>query len=359
MTAIARLNSGSRTRIAANTVTTTAAATHDDLDPAQRGAVEPGRLPDQRDRADVARIDELGARRPPARPGRSRATAGSPPTRRLTATIASPATTAASEHPGLRPAALAPRPQRDPQQQRRRVELGDRDDGDRDAARDLRPPGRAGQRGQQERAVGQRVPGVEVAEQHGDRERQARAARRRSPRTAIGSGGLARATRQPSRDAGRTRASRRSPHSTSTTPSGSHDDQRHRLRDRRRVRVEQLDGVGRRARRASPGRTGSGRRGRAARPRAAARGRSPPWAARSATASSRSTRCRATRRRRRRPRGRGCRRADAVARGARRTPSMRSSRRARYARPGPSRDAIGRGSRVADSYPREMARARC
>ena len=168
------------------------------------------------------------------------------------------------------------------------MELRDRDDRDGDAGPELHPAGRAGQRGQQQRAVRQRVPGVEVAEQHGDRRTAARAARRRSRGPPSGAaGGRTRRPGEPRPT--RTRASRRRPtararrRSAATRPASSPG--RPAAGRSRTARPRRAT-----SRRAWPGRTGSRPRGRAARPRAAGRGRSPPLAGCSATASSRSRR---------------------------------------------------------------------
>ena len=186
------------------------------------------------------------------------------------------------EDPGLGSAALAPGPQRDPQEQRRGVELRDRDDRDGDARPELYPRGssRAARRAAaRRRPAGTRRRGCRTAPRP---RTAARAARRRSRGPPSGAAGGRAPDGQASRDPARTRASRRRPTARARAPFGQPRDQRHRLGDRRRVRVEQLDGVGRRAGEHRRVVRASGRPGRAARPRAAGRGRSLPLAACSA-----------------------------------------------------------------------------
>ncbi len=160
---------------------------------------------------------------------------------RLTPRMTSPPTTAAREHAPLRTAAFSQRAQPDPQEEWRRLELRDRDHHHGDAARYLGPTGGSGQRRQQQGAVGERIPGVEVAEQDRDRERQDqrrdrdRADRHRQDGASVDRrqppGHQAEAQRRPDR------------------PEHQHDavgqpgEQRHRLRDRGRIRVEQLHRV--------------------------------------------------------------------------------------------------------------------
>ncbi len=247
MTTIAIPNRTSRTRSAAISVTTTTATTTPTWIQRSAAASMPGRLPDERDRPDVPRIDEAGpgARlddgdvvEPDLDPAdeqadrrRSRGPRRSPP----------------AEDAGVRPAALAPGPDGDPQEERRRVELGDGRDGDRDATRDLRPP--RGLRPARRAAAGRtradtRRRGCRTAR----RSRTAgRAARWRSRGPPSGAAG------RPALTASRA-ATSPNPSVAPTRPQHQHDavgeprDQRHRLGDRRRVRVEELDGVGRRTR---------------------------------------------------------------------------------------------------------------
>ena len=127
------------------------------------------------------------------------------------------------------------------------MELGDGDDGDGDPRREERPAAARREGGEEERAVRQRVPGVEVAEQHGDRERQEQrrdqhrlGADDRAPGLA-----LAMAARDLRPDVPEARGRAEAPQDEDHAV-GQPRDEAHRLRDRRRVRVEEL-GRGRRA----------------------------------------------------------------------------------------------------------------
>ncbi len=348
VTTIAMPNRTSRTRSAAISVTTTTATTTPTWIQRSDGAVHPGRLPDQRDRPDVARIDEP---RPGARldDGDVVEPDWTPPMSRLTATIARPG----HDRRASRTRAFGPPRSRHARTATHRMSgagwsLAMDATAIGDAARDLRPPRGPGQHREQQQAVRERVPGVEVAEQHGDRERQHerrdgdRADRHRERRAA-------RVDRQPRGDqpeperradaptapARRRRGATRPGSSPGRPAAGTSRTARRRRATRPR---------------ASPGRTGSGRRGRAGRRRAAARGRSPPcggslWKQGPAD-----------------PRDAGPRDdagdhpgaeavgVERVARGARRTLAMRSSRRHDTR----SRDGVSSRvegvARVANSY---------
>ena len=179
---------------------------------------------------------------------------------RLTATIASPATTAADEHPGVWARRGRARPARATHRRSGAGwSLAIETHGDRDAARDLRPPRAPGQHREQQRPVRERVPGVEVAEQHGDRERQHERRDRRSRGPPSGQRRAARAGREPRRDQPEperrpdrpTAPARRRPAATrpASSPGRPAAGTSRTARRRRATRP-----------RASPGRTGSGRR---------------------------------------------------------------------------------------------------
>ena len=212
----------------------------DHLADPKRARVQAGGLAEQRDGPEVARIHELRARAGPhdrdvVHPELDATKRKAHPNDQ------EPRDDRGGEHSPIRAAAVRPCASRDPEQQRRGMQLGDRDDRDGRACRHERQTRRPGEDRQHQGSVRQRVPDVEVAEQDGDGERKEE--RRHEHRLATNEGAAGLPHGVPPGDLGADvpePSGRGEPPEDEDHAVGQPRNQGHRLRHRRRVRVEEV-----------------------------------------------------------------------------------------------------------------------